>query len=632
MDELLEWLRTNGGYLHPSTRLTRDEKRGCYLEAEEYLPNRTLVVHVPHSMVLSCLNAMVDDNLPVLKANADSFSVEALGVFYLMSQWLQKDTSFWRPYLNVLNSPETGFNTPFWFDEEDLVWLKGTDLLTSFQSRKETWQQYWRDGTAILNAEGMDVSRYTWDLCKWATTVYTSRSLSSRAVRPQDSKYWTGYKQGPRGRQTVLLDFSRVPEERKDFPVLIPGMDFLNHHHDAHVDWTFEPGRFVLTLGGDVAKGNEVLNNYGPKSNSELLMGYGFCVEDNPFDSVFEALKPPPPELQPALKRIHPGFFTTHGKWNTEAATFQLREWRSTGGSGVWDSIPINLTELFYYMVLHERGLPVKPIEGDTREFLLAGSGRRYLPRIAFLVFSSLLPKMTKIAESDPDLPTEPKNEKQRNAKIYRDGQRRILSSLREGLLKFQHSLRPQLDNGTTSRLQSPAQPYTMTLEDAASVLKAEHEKYHEQFLAGVMAGFGVNDLADTRGTNVEQQIWVLYLCFTLVLIAQGMTETQQGGLVNRQVISLLHEYSGGQLEVPDIDEDADDPEGQAFLNAVKRAAAAVSVPGGESNIWSSELWSCSFILDWGLRIARSQGMQMRVADNDVRYVVYLHVDDEDEN
>lgn len=307
------------------------------------------------------------------------------------------------------------------------------------------------------------------DLCKWATTVFTSRSLSSRAVRPQESKYWTGYKQGPRGRQTVLLDFTNVSEERKDFPVLIPAMDCLNHHHDAHVDWTFEPGRFVLTLGGDVQQGHEVLNNYGPKSNSELLMGYGFCVENNPFDCLFEALKPPPADLQPALRKMLPGFFTTKRKWNSEAATFQLREWRGNCENGqvgpnVWDSIPIALIEVFYYMVRHERGLPIEPIDGDARDFLLSGSGRRYLPRIAFLLFSSLLPKINKINDTDPDVPATPQNQKQRYAQMYRDGQRRILLSLREGLLHFQRSLRP-----TESKLMagSPPRPLTLTLEEA---------------------------------------------------------------------------------------------------------------------------------------------------------------------
>lgn len=162
MGDLLDWFKANGGYIHPATHLNRDTEKGNFLETKDGLKADTLIVNVPHSMALSCLNAMVDDSLPVLKASADSFTVEALGVFYLMAQWINKDKSFWRPYLEILNTPDMGFHTPFWFDEDDLKWLKGTDLFTSFQGRHDAWHTYWRDGTAILDAGGMDVSQYTW--------------------------------------------------------------------------------------------------------------------------------------------------------------------------------------------------------------------------------------------------------------------------------------------------------------------------------------------------------------------------------------------------------------------------------------------------------------------------------------
>lgn len=404
----------------------------------------------------------------------------------------------------------------------------------------------------------------------------------------------------------MLLDFSRVPDERKDFPVLIPAMDCLNHHHEAHVDWTFEPGRFVLTLGGDVSRGHEVLNNYGPKTNSELLMGYGFCVENNPFDGVFEALKPPPAELQPALRRIHPGFFTTSGKWNSEAATFQLREWLPSSNTDIWNTIPPHLLELFYYLVLHERGLPITPIpSSDPSTFLLQSSkGRKYLPRIAFLLFSSLLPKITKITSSDPQLPSEPENDKQRYAKVYRDGQRRILLSLREGLLGFQRSLRP------SGPLEIRA--YVLTLEEALAALRTDNSQGCEDFTTGIKSALGIDDLADVRGSDLEQHLWVLYLCFVHLL-------PRSAGLVAKQLEALEAEYG---LPV-DEEEEAEDPEGTSFLGIVERAVAHV----GDDSAWRAGRWTSSFVLDWGLRIARSQGMQMRIAEGDVRYVVYLHVD-----
>lgn len=65
---------------------------------------------------------------------------------------------------------------------------------------------------------------------------------------------------------------------------LVPVWDLLNHvtgssnvrlHHDKR--------RSVLQMIAttDIPPGNEVINNYGPLSSSELLRGYGFVELEN---------------------------------------------------------------------------------------------------------------------------------------------------------------------------------------------------------------------------------------------------------------------------------------------------------------------------------------------------------------
>lgn len=69
---------------------------------------------------------------------------------------------------------------------------------------------------------------------------------------------------------------SRTSTEDLDFPVLFPGLDAANHNHDSRVDWTFNPGQFVLALAdsaNSIDTGQEIFNNYGPKGNGELLLG-----------------------------------------------------------------------------------------------------------------------------------------------------------------------------------------------------------------------------------------------------------------------------------------------------------------------------------------------------------------------
>ncbi|PNS16561.1 Ribosomal lysine N-methyltransferase 4 [Sphaceloma murrayae] len=641
-DALIAWLRENNGFLNPSTVLLSDGDHGGHMVATSDIADDAVIMNVPHSIALSCLNAMVDDSLPVLKAHAESFTVEALGVLYLMSQWLDKENSFWKPYLDILPTPEKGFNTPFWFDEEDLQWLKGTDLLNTFEALESAWRTYWRDDTKILNDGGMDRTLIGLHrrLCKWAATVYNSRSLSSRAVRPQDSKYWTAYKHGPKGRQTVLLDFSKVSETRKDFPVLVPIMDCLNHNPEAKVDWAFEPGRFVLSVSKGIGKGEEVYNNYGPKSNSELLMGYGFCIENNPYDCVFETLKPPPRELHRLLRSIHPGYFTTMGAWNSEAATFRLTTWSPHSGKTAWASIPESLIELFYYMVIFERGLEVRPIETDPQDFLTNGHGRRVLPRVAFYIVSSLMPKITKLTESGKVLLQQPQNEKQRYAKMYRDGQLAIMHALRDGLLTYNRSLRPPGSIEEPSNVQKlEIKPYIVTLEEALCIFAAQYPKQHQAFVSGIMNGYSITELSDLWGSEVEQHVWVLLVCAALITCSGTNGETEIQGLVEgrslllSQVRSLVNEYDGEQYIQPapasHMDIDGADEEAASFFRIVMKARSAGS--GGDenlNNLWLSRLWTSDLILDWGLRIARSQGMNMRMANGEVRYVLYLHVDD----
>ena len=81
-------------------------------------------------------------------------------------------------------------------------------------------------------------------------------------------------------------------------PVLIPGVDLLNHARGAAVTWSVtyplpknpDPSKespFIsVVLHDPVKPQQEIYNNYGPKPNSELILGYGFSLRQNPEDSI----------------------------------------------------------------------------------------------------------------------------------------------------------------------------------------------------------------------------------------------------------------------------------------------------------------------------------------------------------
>lgn len=162
MEGLEKWFKDNGGYLHPSVQLSHDEVHGSHFRASSALEPGTHILTVPHHLAISNLNAQVDDAFPVFRTHAKSFTVEALTFFYLMAQWVNKESSFWKPYLDTLPTPEEGYGTPLWFDEEDRKWIEGTDLQPTSLAREAVWRKYWEEGIEVMQSAGMDVRPYTW--------------------------------------------------------------------------------------------------------------------------------------------------------------------------------------------------------------------------------------------------------------------------------------------------------------------------------------------------------------------------------------------------------------------------------------------------------------------------------------
>lgn len=76
-------------------------------------------------------------------------------------------------------------------------------------------------------------------------------------------------------------------------PILLPGIDSLNHARGTPVSWvisnhTNKPTALAvnLVLHNPTSAGEELFNNYGPKPNSELILGYGFALPANPSDTI----------------------------------------------------------------------------------------------------------------------------------------------------------------------------------------------------------------------------------------------------------------------------------------------------------------------------------------------------------
>lgn len=428
--------------------------------------------------------------------------------------------------------------------------------------------------------------------------------------------------------------------ERQSFPVLFPVMDSMNHSPESKVDWNFAADRFTLDTCEVTYAGQQVYNNYGPKSNTELLMGYGFCIADNPYDCVIQTLRPPPPELTPMLLAYHPDFFDAHGQWRAEAATFQLYQPTDPDLDDplrCWTSMPPDLLQQLYYRIREERGLPVAEPIRDPYHYLLNREGSRCLPRMSFVVVEGFLaPKIAKLLAANEQLPAATTNSKQEMANIYRTGQLRIIRAIRESHIQFLKSLRPSDDFADTNY----DRPLLWTLSQLLRACQVDSQEHLNGFMAGVRASFGIADEADPiKGldANDERDILILWVCYAYLYYRPWMasftshTETPTPLLV-KYLHNLEREYGE---PVPDdtlsrtslVDSVTTlemDPQASRWLSMVRRAADQMP-----DSLWQSKAWTSDFVLDWGLRIVQSQGMSIAL-NGHPEVFLYLHTDEDD--
>ncbi len=76
---------------------------------------------------------------------------------------------------------------------------------------------------------------------------------------------------------------------------LVPLVDMLNHAADPETAGGFDAnsGDYVVVAERDCAEGQELRGNYGPRCNTRLAMGYGFCLADNPHNTAVLAFPGP---------------------------------------------------------------------------------------------------------------------------------------------------------------------------------------------------------------------------------------------------------------------------------------------------------------------------------------------------
>jgi hypothetical protein len=336
-------------------------------------------------------------------------------------------------------------------------------------------------------------------------------------------------------------------------PVLFPVVDILNHSVSAKVEWDFQPRTsFSLKLldGESFEAGQELFNNYAPKQNDELLLGYGFCLENNPIEQFPLKLAFPPMLQQYAQEtglfkpeNVPFGMDTDFLSKDPNAEQHFLRA--KDHPFGRYDNyvpffcgIPPYIVHFFFVQTLLS-------LELDVHDINVQRPG----PRVTLQVLTLLHQALSQRSQTLPlSIPQQPQNEKQTYAKIYRDGQAKIIHSVRD-------ELQSALDRIRAAKGKAPpARPALVTPTEVLARLTAESPiENPPRFRAGL-------EKHELQSPADDRIIWTLLL---VCLATKSLTsEDDKESLINSWLRTLYAKYP-----LPELDEGIEDAETYTFVD-----------------------------------------------------------------
>ncbi|KUI67662.1 Ribosomal lysine N-methyltransferase set10 [Cytospora mali] len=289
-DTLLSWSKTYGAEIHPALEVYKDEVTGFSMRVKPSPTSTSPIINrgdniltCPLQTSLSYLNATTGGPLlsrpaertepcPVFPERFMKLEPHVIGRFYLMKQYLMGKASFWYPYIATLPQPDviSSWSLPPFWPDEDLAFLDGTNTGVAAEEIRTNIKKEYKEARKILKEEDYENWQdFTRPLYNWAFSIFASRSFRPSLVMPR-----------------AVRDME-VPKDVDidDFSVLLPVYDIINHDIKANVQWLVDHENTAAKVCrfqtlDEYRPGEQVFNTYGKKTNSELLLSYGFVLPE----------------------------------------------------------------------------------------------------------------------------------------------------------------------------------------------------------------------------------------------------------------------------------------------------------------------------------------------------------------
>lgn len=506
MSSLISWASDHGGHIDNNIEFKSisNGNSGAFLKSSAQSPseNSPIKISLPISLALKILDAVeaFDDDFGDLVTKTQNVNcILKLFLAYEHTAARCADSRF-RPYLESLPSLSQMSASPYLWAPEDLAMLKGSNLGSSLRENITTLVDEWWLIISVLpdsikkpeahfvnmkfyyehrfhtdadlheylhSEEGADIENWTsFPNYMWASMIVKSRAFPSYLLEHCPS-------------------VNKADLCQPDAAMLLPVVDLLNHSPKANVSWDCHDDVFDFISHDPSAPGDQVFNNYGQKGNEELLLAYGFCLDDNSADSVCLKIKVPVeklPELEKKgvkLPKLSDYTSSVVRRRTSAVATEEDTKYEAYKDGLVFfinkTHVPENLILLFQFLVQNSWE--------DKLTLRMKLSGLNYL-RQALQTKASLLDYNKLDASS--------KRQNVINSRIYLKLQKKILDT---AVKQIKHIEKDLIDENKSSLL---------TLKKVYS--------QDEKFLSSLLVTLGVRNYEDLCAKLLMDQVWLLYL------------------------------------------------------------------------------------------------------------------------
>ncbi|GMF99499.1 unnamed protein product [[Candida] boidinii] len=334
-DDLINWFTSNKGTINNNLQIEYSNESGYNVKLTKDIKDLDINTNDPLITVPKDLTINIDLALDFFKDNKD-YSIEfpsskdknrnkVLKLFLCKLYYSYQSNSpltdnsnrdlveFYKPYLNILpNSLRKIGHLPYTFNLSEKKLFENTDLLYFTRLNLDSILDEWSDLISSINTSNeSEQSKINNDLknyLKLKESVQDNQDISlflTNELTGAGNTNFTSWTNFPiylwshciltsRSFPNLLFNNDSKNSSLSDC-VLIPIFDLINHSNDSNIKWeNDDSNNQIIFKSNDFNKSiinNELFNNYGEKSNIDLLLYYGFLIDHNKFDNTFLTLK-----------------------------------------------------------------------------------------------------------------------------------------------------------------------------------------------------------------------------------------------------------------------------------------------------------------------------------------------------